>query len=125
MALTDIGPGDGGTMIIPGSHKANFQHPHFDHHKMAEGASVDGIEGAVEMQMKAGDALLFVDALSHGSAKRSNEGQRRIMVYRYGPSWGNFRHGYRPSPELLERLTPERRQIVWPRHLLPRQPQRK
>lgn len=125
MALTDIGPGDGATMIIPGSHKANFQHPHFDRHKMADGASVDGIEGAVEIQMKAGDALLFVDALSHGSAKRTNEGERRIVVYRYGPSWGNFRHGYRPSPDLLERLTPERRQIVWPRHLMPRQPQRK
>lgn len=125
MALTDIGPGDGGTMIIPGSHKANFEHPHFDRHRMAEGASVDGIEGAVEIHMKAGDALLFVDALSHGSAKRTNPGERRIIVYRYGPSWGNFRHGYRPSPELLRRLTPERRQIVWPRQLLPRQPQKK
>ena len=27
MALTDIGPGDGATMVIPGSHKANFPHP--------------------------------------------------------------------------------------------------
>jgi ectoine hydroxylase-related dioxygenase (phytanoyl-CoA dioxygenase family) len=28
LALTDIGPGDGGTMLIPGSHKSNFEHPH-------------------------------------------------------------------------------------------------
>ena len=27
VALTDIGKGDGGTMLIPGSHKANFEHP--------------------------------------------------------------------------------------------------
>ena len=27
VALTDIGPGDGPTMIVPGSHKANFVHP--------------------------------------------------------------------------------------------------
>jgi len=27
LALTDIGPGDGGTMLIPASHKANFSHP--------------------------------------------------------------------------------------------------
>jgi len=27
LALTDIGPGDGGTMVIPGSHKSNFAHP--------------------------------------------------------------------------------------------------
>lgn len=29
MALTDIGPGDGGTMVIPGSHKSNLAHPDF------------------------------------------------------------------------------------------------
>ena len=27
LALTDIGPGDGGTVIIPASHKSNIQHP--------------------------------------------------------------------------------------------------
>lgn len=125
MALTDIGPGDGATMVIPGSHKANFPHPHFDKYRMGgEEPSVDNVEGAIEVHMKPGDALLFVDAISHGSAKRTNEGYRRIVVYRYGPSWGNFRHGYQPSPELLERLTPERRQIVQPQVLLPRVPQK-
>lgn len=123
MALTDIGPGDGGTMLIPGSHKSNFKHPYYDRFRMGQDRSVDGTEGAIEVQMVAGDALLFVDGISHGSAKRANDGVRRIVVYRYGPSWGNFRHGYQPSPELLERLTPEQRQIVWPQQSLPRQPQ--
>lgn len=116
MALTDIGPGDGATMVIPASHKSNFRHPEFDKAGMAkdESRSVDGVTGAVEVHMQAGDALLFVDALCHGSAKRVNEGKRRIAVYRYGPSWGFFRHPYRPSKALLERLTPERRKIVFP-----------
>ena len=109
-------------MIIPGSHKANFEHPHLDKHRMAENASVDGIEGALEVHMNAGDALLFVDALAHASAKRRNKGIRRVIVYRCGPSWGTFRFGYQPSPELLERLTPERRQIVQPLQLIPREP---
>ena len=122
IALTDFNPGDGGTMIIPGSHKSNFKHPHFDKHRMAVGATVEGIEGAVEIHMKAGDALLFVDGASHGSAKRTNPGSRRTIVYRYGPSWGNFRYGYQPSPELLARLTPERRKIVQPLELIPREP---
>jgi hypothetical protein len=126
MALTDIGPGDGGTMVIPGSHKANFLHPDFEKHRMGgEESSVDNVVGAIEVRMKAGDALLFVDAISHGSARRTNPGQRRIIVYRYGPSWGNFRHGYQPSPGLLARLTPERRKIVQPLQLLPREPQKK
>jgi hypothetical protein len=115
IALTDIGPGDGATMVIPGSHKANFPHPDFAKHSMGgEEPSVDNVEGAIEVFMKAGDALLFVDAISHGSAKRTNPGDRRIIVYRYGPSWGNFRHGYQVSQALLDRLTPERRKIVRP-----------
>jgi len=114
MALSEIGPGDGATMVIPGSHKANFQHPHADEHTIGKGGSLDAIEEAVEVHLHAGDVLLFVDAISHGSARRVNPGERRICVYRYGPSWGFFRHNYRPSPELLARLTPERRKIVWP-----------
>lgn len=122
-ALTDIGPGDGGTMLIPGSHKQNFRHPDIANYSMkAGGASGDNCEGAIEVFMKAGDALIFSDAICHGSAKRMNPGQRRICVYRYGPSWGFFRHGYRPTRELLERLTPERRKIVWPHEPFRREP---
>ena len=79
-----------------------------------KGGSADGVTGAVELHMKAGDVVLFVDAICHGSARRVNADERRTVVYRYGPSWGFFRHGYRPSKELLDRLSPERRQIVWP-----------
>lgn len=112
VALTDIGPGDGATMVIPGSHKSNFPHPGAP--KEWASGSMDGVEGAIEVYLKAGDALLFVDAITHGAARRKNPGERRILVYRYGPSWGNFRFGYKPSPALMARLTPERRQIVYP-----------
>jgi hypothetical protein len=124
IALTDMMPGDGATMVIPGSHKSNFAHPHFAQHDWNSAPSVDNVAGAIEANMKAGDALLFVDAISHGSAKRTNPGERRTIVYRYGPSWGNFRHGYEVSPELLARLTPQRRQIVRPLTIQPRTPQR-
>ena len=123
LGLTDIGPRDGATMVIPGSHKANFEHPQFAQQKIGDGASVDGVEGAIEVHLDAGDAILFVDALSHGSAKRVNEGERRILVYRYGPAWGTFRFPYRPSQELLNRLTPRRRSIVLPQEPWKREPQ--
>ena len=123
LALTDIGPGDGGTMVVPGSHKSNFRHPDFEKCAMRpEGASADDVEGAIEVHLDAGDAILFVDSICHGSALRTNSGQRRIVVNRYGPSWGFFRSGYRPSPELLARLTPARRKIVWPHEELKRTP---
>ena len=126
IALTDVGAGDGATMVVPASHKANLPHPAFERHRMGgESVSVDGVEGAIEVRLGAGDALLFADTLSHGSAERTNPGERRTLVYRYGPSWGYFRHGYAVSEELLQRLTPARRQIVMPHTPLPREPQRK
>jgi len=115
IALNDIGPGDGATMVIPGSHKSNLRHPQtvaID--RRDEQTSVDGVVGAVEIHLKAGDALIFVDAIMHGAARRVNPGERRMTVYRYGPSWGYFRHRFVPSPELLARLTPRQRQIVMP-----------
>ena len=123
VALNDVGPGDGATMVIPGSHKSNIMHPKFGQSQITtdQGTSVDGITGAIEVHLNAGDAILFVDAIMHGSARRVNEGQRRIVVYRYGPSWGFFRHAYRPSTELLQRLTPVQRSIVMP-HLDPEFP---
>jgi len=112
LALTDVGPCDGGTMAIPGSHKSNLIHPAF-----GSGAGSDGLEGvecATEIHIKAGDALFFVDCMAHGSSERVNDGERRMLIIRYGPHWGTDRYGLMPSPELLERLTPERRQIVQP-----------
>lgn len=123
IGLNDIGPGDGATMVIPGSHKSNVMHPEFGRAQMTteDGTSVDGITGAVEVHLNAGDAILFVDAIMHGSARRVNAGQRRIAVYRYGPSWGFFRHAYRPSDALLGRLTERQRSIVMP-HAEPQLP---
>lgn len=115
MAMTDIGPGDGATMVVPGSHKSNIAHPQtvaLD--KRGDAISMDSVEGAIECHLDKGDALLFVDAIAHGSARRTNEGKRRVCVYRYGPSWGFFRLPVRPSAELLDRLNPQRRSIIMP-----------
>lgn len=121
LALTDIGPGDGGTRILPGSHKSNIAHPVFstpwDERVKADDEQV---EGSIEVNMKAGDALMFVDALSHGATKRINAGERRVVIFRYGPSWGNTRYGYRYSDELLARVTPAQRSILQP--ITPRGP---
>jgi hypothetical protein len=119
LALTDIGPGDGGTVIIPASHKQNFEHPELKkRHMGTDISSGEGMEASLEVHMKAGDALIFTDTICHGSARRSNPGERRILVQRYGPSWGFFRHGYRPSKALLSRLNPVARGIVWPHNVI-------
>lgn len=119
VALTDIGEDDGATMVIPGSHKSNMPHPDIgDRAERLEqymrGDRMDALEGAVPVHMKAGDALLFVDGLMHGGSSRTNEGERRIIILRYGPRWGHTRFGYEYSQELLDRLTPTRRKILQP-----------
>ena len=112
VALTDIGEGDGPTRVIPGSHKSNLIHPSLATNERVF-KDVD-VAGTVEVPLKAGDAILFVDALAHGAGYRTNDGERRVCIYRYGPHWGANRHGYVPSDELLARLTPDRRKILQP-----------
>ena len=64
--------------------------------------------------MRAGDALLFTDAVMHGGATRTAPGERRTVLYRYGVSWGRTRYGFQYSQQLLDRLPFERRRILEP-----------
>jgi hypothetical protein len=123
MALNDIGPGDGATVVVPGSHKSHEIHP------VLRGQSTTAYRddlpasealGAIEVHLKAGQALFFTDAILHGSSPRTNPGQRRIMVYRYSPRSIMPRYHYLPSEELLKRLTPARREIIQSEAVVPR-----
>ena len=113
LALTDIGPGDGATMVVPGSHKSNLPHPLAGDY--ARGDRMDHLPGAVELHLRAGDALLFVDGLMHGGSSRTTpDGERRVVIYRYGPVWGASRFGYVYDPQWLAGLTEGRRRILQP-----------
>ena len=112
LALTDIGPGDGATMIIPGTHKSNFPHPLAGDY--SRGDRMDALEGAIEVHLRKGDAVLFVDGIMHGGSSRVNPGERRVVITRYGASWAATRFGYEYSQALLDRLTPSRREILQP-----------
>jgi hypothetical protein len=111
MAITDIGPGDGPTTIAPGSHHSGLHHPNADWNAQIGGHQAIAMQ---EVHLKAGDALMFSDALCHGSMPRTNPGQRRVLIYRYTPHLVASRFNYIPSEELLARLTPAQRQLVMP-----------
>jgi ectoine hydroxylase-related dioxygenase (phytanoyl-CoA dioxygenase family) len=102
--------------VVPGSHKTSFipnevAELYHDKKNYTQGCLP---EGAIEVNLKAGDVLMFVDALMHGATERTNPGERRVVIYRYGPIWGRTRHGFEYSEELLARLTPERRKVLQP-----------
>jgi hypothetical protein len=122
-ALQDIGPGDGPTTLVPGSHKAARPHPRLAEVAAATYRSNEAAGTAVgmrELYLDAGDVLLFTDAITHGSAARTNDGYRRMVLYRYSPRWIRSRFHYVPSEQMLARLTPEQRQIIQP--IPPRKP---
>lgn len=75
--LADINPGDGGFVCIPGSHKANYETP-------ADVISMEyELDSYVHVPMKAGDALIFTEALTHGTLPWKGKHERRTLLYRY------------------------------------------
>ena len=63
------------------------------------GVIMNGVTGRMGTNQHLVRSICAIRAISHGSARRINEGERRIAVFRYGPHWGNTRFGYR---QLLE-----------------------
>lgn len=74
--LCDVGPGDGGFVCVPGSHKANVSlRPRMDSPLV------------INPQLRAGDALIFTEALVHGSQAWRGNGRRRVLIYSYAPGF--------------------------------------
>jgi hypothetical protein len=75
--LTDVGPGDGGFACLPGSHKANYPCP--DEIRLYEVHQ----DRFVQIPARAGDAVLFVECLMHGTLPWTAKHQRRSVICRY------------------------------------------
>jgi ectoine hydroxylase-related dioxygenase (phytanoyl-CoA dioxygenase family) len=79
-ALEDVNPGDGGFVCVPGSHKANVEYEPDVHSPLV-----------VNPSLKAGDMLIFTEALVHGTRRWNSENRRRSLLYKYSPgysAWG-------------------------------------
>ena len=92
--LTDMAPGDGGFACLPGSHKANFPCPddirlYHTHH-----------DRIVQLPAKAGDAVMFVECLMHGTLPWAAKHQRRSVIIRYnsGVTAEGLMGTYTPPP---------------------------
>ncbi|MBM7788359.1 phytanoyl-CoA dioxygenase family protein [Tenggerimyces flavus] len=106
-ALTDVPADAGGFVCVPGSHKANFSSPYLDQ------AATAVREHLAHAELRAGDAVIFTEALTHGSLDWAGPSVRRALFYKYAPghaSWLDYRWAERD----LERLTPRQRQVVAP-----------
>ena len=73
--LADEGPGDGGISVIAGSHKANLACPA----KMLRWEQYQ--EYVTEINARAGDAVIFSEACTHGTLPWNADHQRRAILY--------------------------------------------
>ena len=80
-ALEDVEPNDGGFIGVLGSHKSNINSykPPVDSHLVHNPS------------LKAGDMLIFTEALVHGTRAWNSHNKRRSLLYKYSPgysAWG-------------------------------------
>ena len=94
--LVDTGPRHGGFLCIPGSHKSNYAIP--EEIMSAHDAS----EVVVVPEVAAGSAVVFTEALSHGTAKWTAKQQRRSLLFKYVPSHMAFSRRQARPPTNVE-----------------------
>lgn len=98
--LKDVGPEDGGFACVPGSHKAAFPFPE-------EWKELTDLHPCVrQVTGPAGTAIIFTEALTHGTLPWRGGDERRTVFYKYSPeplAWS--RRYYVPDdyPDLTER----------------------
>lgn len=101
--------GDGGFCCIPGSHKSHFaaslaadvrsyqRRPHY----------------VVQPPLEAGDAVIFTEALVHGTAPWTASHERRALLYKYSPGHSAWMNEYYDADEYTG-LTEQQKRILAP-----------
>ena len=100
--LRDVGPNDGGFAAVQGSHKANYQFP-------PEWRELDTDEPRPWLRRltgPAGTAIIFSEAMTHGTLPWTGQGERRTLFFKYGPhpmSWSAPYYDQALWPDLTDR----------------------
>ncbi|MEM7127514.1 MAG: phytanoyl-CoA dioxygenase family protein [Chloroflexota bacterium] len=107
--LTDVYPGDGGLLVVPGSHKAAFERPPT---MFNNGVVEDELPpGVLNITPRAGDILIITEALTHGALPwRPRDRSRQFLVLRYKPQYRGQEH-YVPET-VRGRLSAETQELL-------------
>ena len=89
--VTDIGPDDGGTMVLEGSHKL-------------EGTGISDLYECPVAQIEAprGSVVYFTETLMHTAVPILSETRRYVMFYGYVPPWFEVWHGGDVPKEIVD-----------------------
>jgi hypothetical protein len=114
-ALTDHWPGNGGFCCIPGSHRSAFPVP----------TDITMQHAVVrEVPMRAGDVVVFTEALVHGTLPWTAEHQRRTVLYKYSPGSSSWARNPAATDEELRLMTPRQRLLCQPPSVAAHEPVR-
>ena len=105
--LSDVHPGDGGLLVVPGSHKSMFERPP----ELFNNGTIETLdalpEGVVNITPRAGDMVAMNELVTHGVlpwTPRGHDRTRMILVLRYVPQYQRNRE----LPEAIQRrLAPD------------------
>jgi hypothetical protein len=113
-ALSDALEGQGGFCCVPGSHKSNVALPApIRNHSHNPGCTV-------AVPMRAGDVLIFTEALTHGTLPWTAPHHRRSLLYKYSPghqTWGRGSYG----EDVRDQATEKQRLLLEPPYVYKRQ----
>jgi len=98
--LTDLGPDDGGTVVIAGSHKIQCDEQEIIPCAYADPSLIH------QVVAPAGSTLLFGEALIHATGRIRSDRERVIMIGGYTPPMFQAWHGQEPSADFIAQ-TPE------------------
>lgn len=107
--LTPARPGDGGFCCIPGSHKSNFVASLPQAVRSYARTPPYVVQAAVEP----GDAIIFTEALIHGTAPWTAEHERMMVIYKYSAGHSAWMGTY-PDLTAYRDLTEQQRRILAP-----------
>ena len=87
--LYDTHPNNGGFCCIPGSHKSNVSLPH-SWHDLSKGVA-DAVKRIAAIP---GDAIIFTEALTHGTLPWNAAAKRNTVFYKYSPHHASWTADY-------------------------------
>lgn len=99
--LHDVNPGDGGFACVPGSHKANYPLP-----REVSDASIAEHPLNEKVAAPAGTAIVFTEAMSHGTLPWTASHQRRTLFVKYNHpavAWSGHYLNAADFPEATQR----------------------
>ena len=106
--LTDLGPDDGGTTVIPGTHKIPQE---VDQQAIINAAFADAAL-VHRVEAPAGSTLLFYESLMHSSGIIHSQRDRVLILGGYTPTMFQAWNGYDPDPEFVAGLPAERAALL-------------